>query len=436
MNLTTNNSLAPWKDSLPTHWQAQRLGTVADIILSNVDKHTQEGELPVRLCNYTDVYKNDRITSALEFMQASALPREIERFAIRKNDVLATKDSEDPNDIAVPSLVAEDLPGVLCGYHLAIIRPDPRKIHGPFLAWVQASKQIRAQFEAQSVGVTRFALGHAAFKEALLPIPPMTEQWSIAAYLDDQTAKIDRLIALRRRQMELLKEQHVSLIQQVVTQGATSDIELKDSEVSWLGSIPQHWQVFRNRFLFREIDSRSSTGTEELLTVSHITGITSRSDKEDVTMFLAESNEGYKLCEVGDLAINTMWAFMGALGFSKISGIVSPSYNVYRLRKPAIPTYYDYLFRSPCFTKEILRHSKGIWDSRLRLYPDAFFEIRCPYPPPDEQQRIVEYIESAKNRADVLLSAYARQLETLAEYRAALIQECVTGQRRVPMNPM
>jgi type I restriction enzyme S subunit len=105
---------------------------------------------------------------------------------------------------------------------------------------------------------------------------------------------------------------------------------------------------------------------------------------------------------------------------------------VYRLKKSAIPTYYDYLFRSPRFITEIRRYSKGIWDSRLRLYPDSFFEIRSPYPPPEEQAQIVEYIATATHRTEDALSFYNRQLTVLTEYRAALIHECVTGQRPVP----
>src|SRR5258706_6277200 len=144
MNATTDHPLAPWVAIVPANWAVRRLGTLAHVVFSNVDKHTIEGELPVSLCNYTDVYKNDRVTSAIKFMGASALPREIAKFQIRKGDVLATKDSEDPNDIAISSFVAEELPGVLCGYHLAMIRVDNSKILGQFLAWVHSSKQIRA----------------------------------------------------------------------------------------------------------------------------------------------------------------------------------------------------------------------------------------------------------------------------------------------------
>ena len=106
--------------------------------------------------------------------------------------------------------------------------------------------------------------------------------------------------------------------------------EYKDSGVEWIGKIPKHWETRRNKHVFNERNERSVSGDEELLTVSHITGVTPRSEK-NVNMFLAQTLEGYKHCSRGNLAINTMWAWRGALGFSEFDGIVSPSYNVYRL---------------------------------------------------------------------------------------------------------
>lgn len=109
-------TLAPWTEFVPAGWRVTRLDAVADVLFSNVDKHTMDGEEPVRLCNYADVYKNDRITSGIDFMEATADGREIRKSQIQRGDILATKDSEEASDIAIPSLVAEDLPGVLCGY--------------------------------------------------------------------------------------------------------------------------------------------------------------------------------------------------------------------------------------------------------------------------------------------------------------------------------
>ena len=201
----------------------------------------------------------------------------------------------------------------------------------------------------------------------------------------------------------------------------------KDSGVEWLGKIPTTWEVTENRWLFRESDSRSEYGEEELLTVSHISGVTRRADKPDVTMMEAASHEGYKLCGSGDLAINTMWAWMGALGVACEDGMVSPSYNVYCIElAELVPNYYDYLCRVPTHIVEITRHSKGIWSSRLRLYPDSFRNIQTPVPPKSEQRRITDFLDRTTVKIDALVTKKERLIKLLQEKRTALITRAVT----------
>jgi type I restriction enzyme, S subunit len=258
--------------------------------------------------------------------------------------------------------------------------------------------------------------------------PPLPEQRAIAAYLDCQSAKIDTLIAKKQRLLDLLVEQRTALISQVVTKGLNPDVKMKDSGVMWLGQVPSHWEVEKNKQAYREIDDRSEYGDEELLTVSHISGVTTRAEKE-VNMFMAESMEGYKRCRAGDLAINTMWAWMGALGISPIDGIVSPSYNVYRFRKQNefLPQYLDYLYRIPQHIMEIKRYSKGVWSSRLRLYPDEFFLMATPKPPYEEQVQIVEFLDKRLSQMNKLKSKVEVAIELHREYRTALISSVVTG---------
>ena len=200
----------------------------------------------------------------------------------------------------------------------------------------------------------------------------------------------------------------------------------KDSGVEWLGKIPTNWEVTENRWLFRESDSRSEYGEEELLTVSHISGVTRRADKPNVTMMEATSHEGYKLCGSGDLAINTMWGWMGALGVAREDGMVSPSYNVYRISSAAlVPSYYDYLCRVPTHVVEITRHSKGIWSSRLRLYPDTFRNIQTPVPPKSEQHRIANFLNGETAKIEALVSKKERLIKLLQEKRTALVTRAV-----------
>ena len=262
-------------------------------------------------------------------------------------------------------------------------------------------------------------------------VPPTVEQRAIAAFLDRETTRLDALIAKKQRLIELLQEQRTALISQAVTKGLDPNVAMKDSGIPSIAQVPAHWTVERNKWIFREINDRSTTGEEELLTVSHITGITPRSEKREVTMFLAESNEGHKRCRRDDLVINTMWAWMGALGVTKYDGIVSPSYNVYRPTRKYVPEYLDYLYRTSAFICEIIRYSQGVWTSRLRLYPEEFFLMSTPTPPLSEQQAIVNYIEEETGRYSRFIARLEESIERLREYRTALIAAAVTGKIKV-----
>lgn len=265
-------------------------------------------------------------------------------------------------------------------------------------------------------------------------IPPLAEQLAIAEYIDQEAVRIEELIFVKERLIELLTEKRLALITRAVTRGLESNVTYRDSGINWLGEIPAHWQIERARWLFRERDQRSETGEEELLTVSHLTGVTPRSEKE-VTMFEAETKEGYKICKKGDLVINTMWAWMGAMGVSPLDGIVSPGYNVYEPNKHIDPGYVDALVRLPIFAQEVTRYSKGVWSSRLRLYPEGFFAVYLPVPPIEEQYKIVKNITSETNKITSLSSATKRAITILKERRDSLTAAAVTGQIGVGGRP-
>lgn len=224
---------------MPEHWEVRRLRTVAEMRVSNVDKHTREGEIPVRLCNYVDVYKNDRITQDLPFMSATASPDEIERFRLERDDVLVTKDSETWDDIGVPALVTESADDLLSGYHLALLRPC-KGILGAYLALTLQSRGVAYQFHVGANGVTRYGLTHFGIKSVRIPLPPLSEQSVIVRYLDHVDARIrryvdakERLIVRAGRQIGLLQEYRTRLIADVVTgkldvRGATAKVPVED----------------------------------------------------------------------------------------------------------------------------------------------------------------------------------------------------------------
>ncbi len=199
------------------HWPMRRLRTVADLRVSNVDKHSKPGEQSVRLCNYTDVYKNSTITANMPFMAATATPEEVKAFRLEVGDVIITKDSEDWQDIGVPAVVEETAEDLICGYHLAILRPTPTTMTGPFLAYALRSRFVVTQFSIAATGVTRYGLSHGAIKSITLPVPPLPEQERIVRHIDQATATLNHALRRAAREIELIQEFRTRLIADVVT---------------------------------------------------------------------------------------------------------------------------------------------------------------------------------------------------------------------------
>lgn len=311
-----------------------------------------------------------------------------------------------------------------CTTELLVMQPV--ETESRFLRYVCLSRDFIDAVDASTFGSKMPRADWDFIGNMAVPVPRILQQHAIADYLDRETTRLDALMAAKERVLRFLTEKRRAIITQVVTRGLDPRAPLRDSGIPWLGTIPAHWNTERSKWLFRERDERSVTGEEEMLTVSHITGVTPRSEK-DVNMFEAETNEGYKLCFAGDLVINTLWAWMGAMGVANVNGIVSPAYNVYQPGPRLEPTFIDALVRMPVFAQEVTRYSKGVWSSRLRLYPEGFFEVFLPVPPITEQRAIVAHIAKETAKLDALRSATERTILLLKERRAALIASAVTG---------
>jgi type I restriction enzyme S subunit len=254
------NDAVSFFPTLPSGWREERIHDVAELRTSNVDKKSEEGEKPVRLCNYVDVYKNDRVTLALDLMEATATQAQIDRFALRVGDVVITKDSETPNDIGVPALIAETAPDLVCGYHLTILRPNEDDLSGGYLFYAMASRLSAYQFYLAANGVTRFGLTYQGTKNLRVALPSLAEQQQIAAFLDWKTGQIDVLIGRQKDLLERLKEKRIAVITQAVTQGLDPAVPMRDSGIHWLGQVPKHWEVGGfTKFVAHRADYRGKT---------------------------------------------------------------------------------------------------------------------------------------------------------------------------------
>ncbi|MCK9562637.1 MAG: restriction endonuclease subunit S [Bacteroidales bacterium] len=205
----------------------------------------------------------------------------------------------------------------------------------------------------------------------------------------------------------------------------------KNSGVEWLGEIPEHWEIRKIKYLFKEINERSSDGTEDLLSVSQYTGVTKKADKIDEGDLItnAASLEGYKKVFKNDLVSNIMLAWNGSLGFSPFDGITSPAYSVYRLNKNNYERYFHYLLRSQIYKSEFKRNSSGVIESRLRLYTENFYSIWSLLPPLSEQQKIATFLDEKTTKIDQAIAQKEDLIALLKERKQIIIQDLVTGKK-------
>lgn len=356
---------------------------------------------------------------------------EILNKGLKKGDLIIEKSGGGDNQ-PVGRVVRFTLnEAALCSNFMEVLRPKENVLNpsfGAFLMYSLWARRIVFNSIKQTTGIQNLDMD--SYLDYKVSIPSIEIQCRIVDFLEKETEFIDNLIAVKEKQIQLLIEKRQAIISHAVTKGINPNVKLRDSGIEWLGEIPEHWEIERSKWLFSERNERSEFGDEEMLTVSHITGVTPRSEK-NVNMFEAETNEGYKICHSGDLVINTLWAWMGAMGVAPMDGIVSPAYHVYTPSTLLNSSYIDYIARLPIFAIEVTRYSKGVWSSRLRLYPEGFFEVYFPVPPIEEQAEIVGYLEKEIIKIDCLIEVTQKSIELLKERRTALITEAVTGQLEI-----
>jgi Restriction endonuclease S subunits len=424
MNFTQSNKY---------YWREERLQNIAELRTSNVDKKSAEGEQPVRLCNYVDVYKNDKVTMTLDFMEATASNAQIERFNLQVDDVVITKDSESPDDIGIPALIAETAPDLVCGYHLTILRPYKDKAVGSYLAYALCSRLSTYQFYLAANGVTRFGLTYQETKNIRITLPPLDEQRRIAAFLDWKTGQIDALIARKQALLEMLKEKRLAVITQAVSRGLDPSLPLRDSGIPWLGKVPEHWEVRRLKFAVTCNDESLSETTEADYEIAYV-DISSVNLVEGVTtiealLFEDAPSRARRIVRAGDTIISTVRTYLKAITAIKKptnNMIVSTGFAVVRPQGFINSDFLGYALQSTGFIGEVVANSMGV--SYPAINPTALVCLPFCYPvDKKEQQQIVVYLDAEIRKLNTLEAKVLNAIERLQEYRTALITAATTG---------
>ena len=433
-----------WLGEVPEHWELRRMATVADLRVSNVDKHVREGESPVRLCNYLDVYHNERIGAHLPFMAGTAKEREIRKFRLYVGDVLITKDSEDWSDIGVPALVDYAAQDLVCGYHLAMLRPDGTSLAGGYLFHALKDSHVAWQCQVAAAGVTRYGLSRNAIRSMRIPLPPLPEQTAIARFLDDADRRIRRYVRAKERLIELLEEERRATIHEAVT--GRIDVRTgqpypayKDSGVEWLGEVPEHWEIRRVATVAHQrvsnVDKHVLEGESPVRLCNYMDVYHNERIGPDLPFMAGTATEReirrFRLAE-GDVLVtkdSEDWSDIGVPAFVEYSAHdLVCGYHLAMLRPDETSLDGGYLFQA-------LGDSHVAWQfqvaaagvTRYGLSHNAIRSIRIPLPPLTEQAAIARLLEAAGRRMSTRRATVARQIALLREYRTRLIADVVTG---------
>lgn len=316
-----------------------------------------------------------------------------------------------------------NLEGMITGAYTIFECTDPKVVRFIYLFYLAMDngKQLKPLYTGLRKVITK-----STFLSAKMPLPPFDEQSAIVRYLDYIDRRIRRYIRAKQKLIKLLEEQKQAIIHQAVTRGLDPNFKLKPSGVEWLGDVPEHWEVLRSRYIFREVDDRSVTGQETHLSMSQKHGLI-RSDQIETRRLISESYAGAKICACGDLVLNRLKAHLGVFALASERGIVSPDYTVLRPALDIIPSYFEFVYRTPACRVELRQRAKGIVQGFWRLYTDDFYQIPVPVPPKQEQEYIVTALEEKIRKIKEIITQTEIEISLLREYRARLIADVVTG---------
>lgn len=403
-----------WLGEIPSHWEVKRLGS---FFFERKEKVSDKDYAPLS------------VTKQGIFPQLENVAKTNDgdnRKLVKEGDFVINSRSDRKGSSGVSGLDGS--------VSLINIVLQPRKVlFGPFCNYLLKSYGFIEENYRNGRGIVAdlWTTRYDDMKMIKVAMPSFEEQKNISSYLDAATSKIDKAIAMQQKMIDLLNERKQIIIQNAVTKGLDENVEMMDSGVEWIGMIPKHWKVRRGKFLFRVVNEYSTTGQEELLTVSDRTGITPRSMK-NVNMFMSDSLIGYKKCQKGDICSNIMWMWHGAVGVTEYDGVISPSYGVYRQITFSYDNkYLDYMLRLPRLVEVYGNCSTGLTESRLRLYPDDFMNLQFFVPPLEEQKSIVLQIQKQIIAIEKSIENAEKLISLLQERKQIIINEVVTGKVKV-----
>ena len=365
----------------------------------------------------------------LRFVESSWLDSNPQSL-LRKNDIVFADTSEDLDGCGNCVLNTETRK-IFAGYH-TIIAFTNKEENGPFFAYFFQSDIWRSQIRTRVNGVKVYSVTRAHLKRCKLLLPPLSEQKAIAEYLDKKTAQINELVSAKQKQIELLKEYKQSVIANAVTGKLNKNSRMKDSGISWIGKIPENWNVY---YLFQKVREHFISNKEihhqNLLSLSY--GRIIQKDINKTDGLLPESFDTYQIVENGNVVLRLTDLQNDhkslRVGYATQEGIITSAYECLEVfDKSLYSKFFYYQLHSFDVKKMFYGMGGGL---RQNISYNELRKIRIAYPPLSEQKEIVAFIEKKVSSIDSQIASIENQIVNLSEYRQSLISEVVTGKVKV-----
>lgn len=405
-----------WIGEIPSHWEEYRLGVIGGFTSSGIDKKIVEDEPTVKIINYTDVYGNKEkvLNTEKDYMEVTSPQSKINQHTVKKGDLIFTPSSETKEDIGLSAVVVDDLYNTAFSYHVLRFQFN-KEVNLLFKKYLCNNYPVLNYFSKNSKGTTRQILGREDFKNAKVVFPPISEQISIAYFLDSKTYEIDEIIADKKRLLELYEEEKTAIINKAVTKGINPDASMKDSGIEWLGEIPKHWEVKKLKYVVK-INSGEGIKSENIKTEGNypvyggngIIGYTDSFNSAETQIIIGRV--GAK-CGNIRLVSGRKWVSDNAL-IANITTKVDNKFLSIQMHNMDLNQMSNQNAQ-PLITGSMVKERGAL------------------FPPIQEQQSIVQHIESECSRIDFKKARTEELIELLTEYRTALISEAVTGKIKV-----
>lgn len=414
----TQDSGIEWLGDIPAHWQLRRLKFVVEIVkriagkegfdvlsitqkgIKIKDVESGEGQLAMDYSKYQFLYQGEFAMNHMDLLTGYV--------DISKYDGVVSPDYR---------VFRNHSSDVLDAYLLLIFQ-------------IGYTQRIFYKYGQGVSFLGRWRFPADNFNSFFIPIPSLAEQQAIIDFVTLKTVQIDEAVAIKEKQIALLKERKQIIIQKAVTQGLDPNVPMKDSGVEWVGKVPEHWQVKAARYAFRVVRRNKRDGNEVKFSVTQKRGLVPTDEMEENST-QALTYENFQVCNEDDLVLNKYKAHLGVFWRAPYRGIVTNNYTVFKPLNGISSKYFELLYHTPPYVSLFRTLVYGVIEGMMPLYTNDFYGLKTLIPPYEEQKRIESHVSSVENSYAEAFNLLENQISKLKEYKATLINSAVTGKIKV-----